>query len=231
MKATDSLPHVSPTIEGYLEAIYNMRDEGKSVIGARLADRLGVSPSTVSATLRRMTRDGLVEVADDNEIHLTTSGRKVAEATIRRHRLLERFLTDYLGLSWHQAHEEAGPLQHALSSLVEASLAEALGNPQTCPHGNPIPGTGAARLPPEAITLDQAQTGQMLVIERITEEGERDLQLLAYLEAHGVVPGARLEVDEVAPWNEMVNVLAPLGKASLGFKAARTIWARPDDQA
>jgi len=206
-----------------------MRDEGKSVIAARLSERMDVSPSTVSATLGRMTRDGLIDIHDDHEIYLTPLGTQVAEDTIRRHRLLERFLTDYLGLSWHQAHEEAGALQHAISPLVEARLTEALGNPQTCPHGNPIPGTGAPPLPPGAVTLDQARAGQAFVVVRITEEGERDLSLLAYLEEHGIVPGARVEVAEVASWNEVVNLVTPKDEASLGFKAARTIWVGPVD--
>jgi DtxR family Mn-dependent transcriptional regulator len=111
--------------------------------------------------------------------------------------------------------------------LVEARLADALGNPQTCPHGNPIPGTGAPSLPGGAITLDQAQAEQELVVVRITEEGERDLELLVYLEEHSIVPGERLAVKEVADWNEIVILHTSSGEASLGFKAARTIWAGP----
>lgn len=220
--------HPSSAIEDYLDAIYNMKDEGKVVIAARLAERLGVKPPTVSQTLRRMVRDGLITIAPDNEIHFTPEGKAIAEATIRRHRMLERFLTDILGLEWAAAHEEAHRLQHSISDLVEERLFKVLGQPTTCPHGNPIPGSGAPRLPKNAFTLNQAQAGQTVVVDRITEEGERDARLLQYFQRSRLMPGVRFTVAEVAPWNETIALSRDNETVILGLKAARTIWVHPE---
>lgn len=219
---------VTETIEDYLESIYNMRDEGKKVIAARLAERLGVKPPTVSQTLQRMVRDGLIKI-DGGEIVFTRSGQEVAEAAIRRHRLVERFMTDFLGIPWAVSHTEAEKLQHALSDLIEQKMAEALGNPKSCPHGNPIPGVQSTRLPSEALTLDKAAAGQRVAVLRITEEGERDPRLLAYLQNNDMVPGTIVVVEEVAPWNGVITLNVAGRRIPLGLKAARTIWAQPAD--
>jgi DtxR family Mn-dependent transcriptional regulator len=217
---------VTETIENYLESIYNMRDEGKQVIAARLSERLGVKPPTVSQTLRRMERDGLVKM-NGNEIAFTKTGQEVAEAAIRRHRLVERFMTDFLGIGWAVAHTEAEKLQHAISDLIEQKMAEALGHPQACPHGNPIPGAQSTRLPPDALTLDATTAGQRVTILRITEEGERDPRLLDHLQKHRLVPGAVVTIDEVAPWSGVITLALADAKIPLGLKAARTIWVKP----
>ena len=219
---------VTETIENYLESIYNMRDEGKQVIAARLAERLGVKPPTVSQTLRRMERDGLIKI-ESSEIWLTKLGTEVAEAAIRRHRLVERFMTDFLGIGWAEAHREAEKLQHAMSDLIEQKMAEALGHPQSCPHGNPIPGVRSTKLPPDALTLDTAHAGQRVAVLRITEEGERDPRLLGYLQRSNLVPGARATVEEVAPWSGVITLILDGQRVPLGLKAARTIWVQPVD--
>src|SRR5256884_4867137 len=124
----------------YLEAIYYMRTEGEPVRSARLADWLGVSRPTVTVALRRMTRDGMVRLDGRKEIDLTRRGQQAASAIVRRHRIMERWLTDALGLDWVAADEEAARLEHAVSDVVEQRLWEALGRPTSCPHGNPLPG-------------------------------------------------------------------------------------------
>ena len=216
---------ITETIENYLESIYNMQDEGKHVIGARLAERLGVKPPTVSQTLRRMERDGLIKI-EGGEIKLTKLGAEVAEAAIRRHRLVERFMADYLGIGWAEAHREAEKLQHAMSDLIEQKMFEALGNPQTCPHGNPIPGMRPTRLPPDALTLDTAESGQHVKVLRITEEGERDSRLLDYLQKNRLVPGTLVIVQEVAPWSGVITLTHDEATIPIGLKAARTIWVQ-----
>ena len=132
---------LTETYENYLEAIYNMRDEasatGQKIINARLADRLGVKPPTVSQTLQRMARDGLVKI--DGEITLTKQGAEVAEASIRRHRIIERFMSDILGIEWAVAHREAERLQHAISPLVEDKMLAALGHPRPARMAIPSP--------------------------------------------------------------------------------------------
>src|ERR1700726_205627 len=134
----------SEVIAHYLEAIYYIRAEGERVRSARLADWLSVSRPTVTVALRRMTRDGMVRLNAHKEIELTARGDQAAAAIVRRHRIMERWLTDVLGLDWVTADEEAARLEHAVSEKVEQRLYEALGRPRTCPHGNPIPGHSKA---------------------------------------------------------------------------------------
>src|SRR6267378_8276717 len=134
----------SEVIAHYLEAIYYIRAEGEAVRSARLADWLSVSRPTVTVALRRMTRDGMVRLNAHKEIELTARGDQAAAAIVRRHRIMERWLTDVLGLDWVTADAEAERLEHAISQVVEETLYEAIGRPRTCPHGNPIPGHSKA---------------------------------------------------------------------------------------
>src|SRR5437667_6049558 len=138
MKTEESL---SATVEEYLEAIYNMSAEDEVVIGARLAERFQVSEPTVTEMLKRLVRDGYIEMDTRRQVTLTEAGKQAAEAVLRRHRLTERFLVDMLGMQWHQVHEEACRLEHFISGAVEARVITSLNNPTTCPHGNPIPGS------------------------------------------------------------------------------------------
>src|SRR5712671_1824386 len=118
-----------------------MSAENELVIGARLAERFRVSPPTVTEMLKRLVRDGYVEMDNKRQVTLTEAGNQAAEAVLRRHRLTERFLVDMLGMQWHQVHEEACRLEHFISGAVEARVIASLNNPTTCPHGNPIPGS------------------------------------------------------------------------------------------
>src|SRR5579859_3713523 len=121
----------SEVISRYLEAIYYMHAEQEAVRSARLADWLAVSRPTVTVALRRMTRDGMISLDGRKEIRLTDKGAEVAAAIVRRHRIVERWLTDQLGLDWVQADEEAARLEHAVSEMVEERLYDALGQPRT----------------------------------------------------------------------------------------------------
>src|SRR5919109_3034051 len=138
MKTDDLL---SATVEEYLETIYNMSAEDEVVIGARLAEKFHVSAPTVTEMLKRLVRDGYIEMDNKRQVTLTEAGKQAAEAVLRRHRLTERFLVDMLGMQWHQVHEEACRLEHFISGAVEARVVASLNNPTTCPHGNPIPGS------------------------------------------------------------------------------------------
>src|SRR3989442_3978480 len=140
MKTEETL---SATVEEYLETIYNMAMEDEIVIGARLAEKFRVSPPTVTEMLKRLVRDGYVEMDNKRQVTLTEAGNQAAEAVLRRHRLTERFLVDMLGMQWHQVHEEACRLEHFISGAVEARVISSLNNPTTCPHCNPIPGSVA----------------------------------------------------------------------------------------
>src|SRR5688500_10722641 len=128
-----------PPLEEYLEAIHELEEEGVQVIQARLAERLGHSAPSVSETMRRLKDDGYVTLSN-RTISFTEKGRQRAESVVRKHRLAERLLTDVIGLEWHKAHLEACRWEHVISDEVEERLVALLENPQTCPHGNPIPG-------------------------------------------------------------------------------------------
>lgn len=204
-----------PPVEEYLEAIQALTEEGTPVIQARLASRLGRSAPSVSEMLDRLASDGYVE-RTGRRIALTDSGRRLADSVIRKHRLAERLLVDVIGLPWHKAHLEAGRWEHVISDEVEERLAEVLGHPSTCPHGNPIPGASprvsaqSATRQPETSILD-ALPGQKLRLERITEEVELDMEALEFLDRSGFIPGrtallkhkgedgsVTLEVDEAS---------------------------------
>src|SRR5436305_11321138 len=130
---------LSATVEEYLEAIYNMSMEDEVVIGARLAEKFGVAPPTVTEMLKRLVRDGYIEMDNKRAVTLTEVGNQAAEAVLRRHRLTERFLVDMLGMQWHQVHEEACRLEHFISGAVEARVIDALNNASIGPHGYSIP--------------------------------------------------------------------------------------------
>ena len=202
---------------------YLTRD-GYTVIAARLAERLNVTPPTVTNTLQRMERDGLIEHGPKKEILFTPQGRQAAEDIVRRHALAERFLTDLLKMPWHESHEEAHGVEHVITPKIEARLMQALGNPTTCPHGNPIPGLGT--LAPDEFPLDRAETGDQLIVQRITEEAEEDVQLMQYLQEHGVHPGARLTVREATRFNALVVLEGAHGVVSLGSPVAAKLRAR-----
>ncbi|MFN8521875.1 MAG: metal-dependent transcriptional regulator [Chloroflexota bacterium] len=211
----------SQTIEDYLGLMHYMTRDGVPIIGARLAERLGVAPPTVTATLQRMVRDGLITMDSHKVVSLTEEGRELAESLVRRHALAERLLTDILGLGWSESHEEAHMVEHVISEKVERRLISVLGNPLTCPHGNPIPGTGA-RPSPLAQSLSEIKPGQQVVVERIVEQAEDDLELMNFLERSGIVPRATLEVQDVA---SSVGVLTTTvsgrpGTTSMGLGAA-----------
>src|SRR5438874_11346150 len=151
-----------PPLEEYLEAIHELEEEGTQVIQARLAERLGHSAPSVSEMIRRLKAEGYLQVKN-RAVTLTEKGRARAESVVRKHRLAERLLTDIIGLPWHKSHIEAGRWEHVISDEVEARLVELLGNPQTCPHGNPIPGTGADTRALSA--LSTCQPGDLVRLE------------------------------------------------------------------
>src|SRR2546427_1070575 len=185
----------SEVVSRYLEAIYYMWSENEPLRSARLADWLGVSRPTVAVGLRRMTRDGLVRMNGRKEIELTAEGMRAAEAIVRRHRIMERWLTDGLGLDWVTADAEAARLEHAVSEVVERRLYEVLGRPSTCPHGNPIPGLSKAQ--PKEVRLSSLVTGRRAHITRVSEVAEREAPLLlAYLDKRDLTPGRQISVLE-----------------------------------
>jgi DtxR family transcriptional regulator, Mn-dependent transcriptional regulator len=187
-----------PPLEEYLEAIHELEEEGTVVIQARLAERLGHSAPSVSEMIRRLRADGYVDVTG-RAVELTAKGRTRAESVVRKHRLAERLLTDVIGLPWHKSHMEACRWEHVISDEVEERLVVLLGNPTTCPHGNPIPGTAVADYEADLAPLAHAKPGDLVSLRRVTEQVEIDIDALTYLSDHGFVPGVDARVSARAP--------------------------------
>jgi DtxR family Mn-dependent transcriptional regulator len=184
-----------PAFEEYCEAIFELHEDDVEVIQARIADRLGVSRPAVSEMMRRLESHGYVRL--NGTITLTPRGQELAVMVVRRHRLAERFLTDILGLSWAEAHTEAGKWEHVISDAVEAGIVKLLGNPTTCPHGNPIP--GSAYEAPDAVPLAELRVGDGFTVSRIPEELEFTPGLLDFLEEAAVVPGRQGTITAASP--------------------------------
>ncbi|TAN33968.1 metal-dependent transcriptional regulator [bacterium] len=213
-------------VSRYLEAIYYMWSEGEPLRSARLADWLGVSRPTVTVALRRMARDGMVRMNGRKEIELTARGQRMAESIVRRHRIMERWLTDGLGLDWVTADAEAARLEHAVSEVVELRLYEVIGRPGTCPHGNPIPGYSEAL--PNEVRLATLGSGARASISRVSEVAEREAPLLlAYLLERDLTPGRQITVLEVDKVARTLRLRAAEREITLSHETAAKLWAVP----
>lgn len=209
--------------EDYVVAIASLGVGGKAVIGARLAEYFGVAPPTVTQTLHRLRDHGYVQIEASKNIALTDIGRALARGTLRRRRLAERFFVDGLGMSVAEAEAEADRVEHVLSDEVVERLNEALGDPDVCPHGDPIDGEERA-VTWIATSLDRAPIGVDLVVERLGGEHLIDSSLLAEIDAAGLRPGVRLTArlrSETALELEGAN-----GSATLSLAAARRVTVR-----
>jgi DtxR family Mn-dependent transcriptional regulator len=188
-------PEWHPAFEEYCETIFELREDDVDVIQARIADRMAVSRPAVSEMIRRLEGEGLVEIG--KTIVLTDAGVRLAERVVRRHRLAERFLTDMLGLSWAEAHKEAGKWEHVISQQVETAIIRVLHDPTTCPHGNPIPGSDYTA--PDTVTLAELAVGKDFTVSRIPEELEFAPGLLEFLEQSSIVPGSKGTITAASP--------------------------------
>jgi DtxR family transcriptional regulator, Mn-dependent transcriptional regulator len=191
------------TTEMYLRTVYELEEEGVTPLRARIAERLGQSGPTVSQTVARMERDGLLHVADDRHLELTDQGRHEAIGVMRKHRLAERLLADVIGLDWEDLHIEACRWEHVMSEKVERRILALLKKPLVCPHGNPIPGLDQLGLPfatdqsGPLVSLTEAVAGAQreVVINRISEQIQPDAELMHRLDAAGMRPGGRVCVE------------------------------------
>ena len=193
------------TTEMYLRTIYDLEEEGVVPLRARIAERLDQSGPTVSQTVSRMERDGLLHVAGDRHLELTEKGRALAVAVMRKHRLAERLLVDVIGLPWEEVHAEACRWEHVMSEDVERRLVQVLNNPTTSPFGNPIPGLSELGLMSTSGSPDQLNLVRLtelpagmpvaVVVRQLTEHVQGDADLISRLKDAGVVPNARVTVQ------------------------------------
>jgi DtxR family Mn-dependent transcriptional regulator len=213
---------LSTTIENYLSLIYVLERDEEPVVGVQLAELFGVTPPTVTNTLKRMVRDGLL-IMDKKGTRLTKAGKESARTVTRRHMLTEWMIATML--PWAKLHQEAHNLEHAISTEVENALFEQLKHPQTCPHGNPLPGYENAVS--SWIPLTKISPTKTVTIKRIHEIAEYNADLMAFLESKGIMPGAEAIVRESLPFNQTIALEVQGQIVTLGFAAASFIFSTP----
>lgn len=205
----------------YLEVIYYLAARNEPVIAARLARWMSVQPPTVTHVLAQLEKKALITRDARGEIGFTPEGFTFAEAMVRRHRILERFLVDVMGMQWHLIHEEAVRLEHALSPVMEAHITSLVGASSTCPHGNPIPGNADGY--PGTTRLDQAPVAASFTLRRIVEEAEEDTELIRYLQTNNLVPGASFTISATSP-SFGVTLQRPGQSIAVTPEVAELLW-------
>jgi len=215
---------ISVSKEDYLKAVLEAESEGQTVISATLAHWLGVSPPAVSMAVRRLKRDGYLDVRADGVVRLTPKGKAAARRTALRHHLIERMLSEMFGMPWYEVHDEAERLEHAVSPAFEARLLEKLGEQGLCPHGNAVlPENPARRAKRGLRTLaESAENGEYTVASLY----ERDPRLLRFLHETGIEPGGTVRVLK-KNYDQTLTIETGTGSFALGAPAAEKVWVRP----
>jgi len=227
-----SSERLSPVAENYLLSLYVLGEEGLRATAGHLAEYLrslpageglGTSLPSVLGMLRRMAKEGLLELTPSKEVQLTPRGFVQAEGMVRRHRLAERMVVDLLGLELHKAHEEAHRLEHAISPELEVLIRDRLGNPTTCPFGGPIPGSGYKKSQGETLALDQAKPLISYYVDRVPEDSQELLRFLVELD---VLPSKTITVIEASPHRGIITIRTDHGEGAIGYGVAKRIWVR-----
>jgi len=210
-------------VEDYLMTMQVMERDHGEIIAARLAEMMNVTPATVAMTLKRMERDNWITGTGRKAVRLTETGRSAAHSVIRRHMLTEWLLVSVLKVPLSETHNEAHNIEHAISAQLEERMRETLGNPQTCPHGNPLP--GCEHVTTHWFPLTDLPVGAEVTIRRIHEFAEDNSELLTFLVTSGIVPAAKIKVIDILPFNQTLTIMAAGKPITLGFSAARFIFA------
>lgn len=220
------LHSLNPASKEYLEAVFELEEEGQKILQARIGERLGLAPATVSEGVKRLVTEGYVTIEGTRDITLTDEGRAVAETLVRRHRLAERMLVDILGIPWHLCHEQAEDWEKVMTPEVEQAILDKLEGEATCPHGNPIPGASSAVPWSELQPVASMDVGETARLTRLLEDVELDHDVLKYLEDHRLMPGIDLKLLEVAP--DGTRTFEVQGeKVALGQRLADNLWVLP----
>lgn len=206
----------------YLEALYELDEEGFPPVQAELARWMGVSRASVSEHVKRLVADGLLTRAG-RDLRFTKAGRQSAVSLVRRHRLAEHLLIDVIGLPWHQAHQEAERWERVISADIEERLVDILGDPGACPHGNPIPGSANEANVSKLVSLKDVAPGSTVILKRLTEDLELEFAVMRFLEDSRLMPGATIRVLATAPDGTM-SLEADGATAALGAHLADNLW-------
>lgn len=225
-------PRLSMGAENYLLSIFRLQEQKVRVTATQLAEHLKTLPSdeglgtslpSVGGMIRRMVREGLVEMASNKELILTSLGNKSAKSVVRRHRLAERMVVDILGLDLKDSHIEAHRLEHAISPLLEEKIVLLLGNPTTCPFGHPIPNSGYVENK-GSISLTDAVSGKEWIIDKVPED---DQPLLEYLISKQLMPDHCVLVKEVSLSRGVITIICEKNEVVLGYDVAGKIQVYP----
>lgn len=226
MDHSDDIRALNPATKEYLEAIFELEEEGRQILQARISERLGLAAATVSEGIKRLVNDGLVEVGESRELSLTERGQKIAATLVRRHRLAERMLTDILGIPWHLCHEQAEDWEKVMTPEVEEAILSKITGRITCPHGNPIPGTEVdiqwSDLKPVA-AMAPGESGELV---RLLEDVELNHDVLKYLEDKNLMPGRNLKLTAEAP-DGTLTLEVEGSEVALGSVLANNLWVLP----
>lgn len=211
------------TVEDYLMTMHVMERDYGEIVAARLAEMMGVAPATVAMTLKRMERDNWITGTGRKAVHLTETGRQAAHSVTRRHMLTEWLLLRILKVPLPQIHDEAHGIEHAISPSLEERMRAILGDPQVCPHGNPLP--GYEHVVSAWVPLTEFSPNERAIIRRIHEFAEENPDLLNFLIENKILPGAEVQILDILPFNQTVTVQVDDIPVTLGFAAARYIFA------
>ncbi|HEY9015402.1 MAG TPA: metal-dependent transcriptional regulator [Gemmatimonadales bacterium] len=191
------------SVEDYLKAIYQLSPEGRAASTSEIAHLLALSPPSVTGMVKRLSEHGLLEHVPYRGVQLTDEGRRAALRMVRRHRLIEAYLVEFLGYSWDTVHEEAERLEHAVSETLIERMANALGNPDVDPHGDPIPAADGSIHEKSCTPLSDLSVGETAEIHRVNVSQPERLRYIASL---GLVPGARVIVLDRQPFDDLVTI-------------------------
>ena len=214
-----SLPHLSESTEMYLKAMAELGD-GEAVAIGRLAQRLDITPVSANEMVKRLGDQGLVSHTPYKGVNLTKKGRKAASNVVRRQRLWECFLHDHLKMEWSQLYDLACSLEHATAPEVTQALADFLGNPKTCPHGNPIPAADGSFEPLIGIRLSEVSVGSTV---RVLAVRATAADVLGYLQEHNILPGRVMTLLEVAPMEGPLTVEVEGNRVALGLLLSKLV--------
>ena len=224
-RASKPVPELTGPVEDYLKAIYELERAGQPAETNAIAERLGIAPASVSGMVRRLAEQGLITHERYRGAHLTAGGRRAALRTLRRHRVIEAYLTSALGYSWDRVHDEAERLEHAASDELIDRMAAAIGEPETDPHGAPIP-TREGTIPEsrELRPLSSLQVGDTARIERVSDKSSDHLRYFAEL---GIVPGATVQVTAREPFDGPISLTVEDTTRSVGPNVAAQVFVAP----
>ncbi len=212
---------LSQSMEDYLKAIYKLRHADQRVSTNAIAENLGVSPASVTSMLKQLASLELIIHTPYQGAELTDLGTKVALEVIRHHRLIELYLTEFLGYRWDQVHDEAERLEHVISEEMEDRMDQALGRPTSDPHGDPIPSRDLVLPPSDAIMLSELSPGQQASIQRVSD---RDSEMLRYLKRLELVPSAQVILIEKSPFSGPLLIQVGSVQHSIGLELASNIY-------